>query len=494
MAFGVTSLGSKGDTNQRSDFTCTLSRAPANNALVLVGVLNSDTAGTPVQPSSVSGAGLVFSLVTSSITFSPIAANQVENLSVWRSMGSGLVNSVITANFPNNTTGCVILVTEVSGLSTSGTSGANAIGKSANSAADAGTSALTIFGPSATSTGNAWFSVVGVNTAAAVDVPNPNWVALDSSSYPTPNTGMFSGWTTLSTGTTVWWNGAGSRDRAGTTVELVLDNPPVPTTLASFVTSSTFTVGNETTSGKILIPSSVLSGHDCYVMVTSKGHSSGADHPTVTDTDSGGNLFVVVNNTGSRKGTLYHKKATSGTAGKLISVAGAIQACAGALSVYSGGFEGDPTTDLTVETNSAAAYSHAAITPSYGSSTVCVAVFGYTGANSVSSMSCTDPGVLGPRLDYSNAAGAGVAHGSSFMSVPATTGSFKWTQSSALGNASMVWAIRPSVLTSMSTSEPTSTVSVPIHTYLNAGTYVVKLTVTDNDGNSSSTTKAVTVS
>jgi PKD repeat protein len=89
---------------------------------------------------------------------------------------------------------------------------------------------------------------------------------------------------------------------------------------------------------------------------------------------------------------------------------------------------------------------------------------------------------------------AGVVIGSSFQSsAVSSTGSGFWTQVSKT-KRSMFWAIRPSVITSVSTSEPTSTVTVPIHTYLNAGTYVVKLTVTDNDGNSSSTTKAVTVS
>jgi hypothetical protein len=227
---GFTSLGSLGDTAARSSYTCTLSREPANNALVLVSVLVTDAAGTPVEPTSVAGSGLVFSLATSSVTYAPVAVGtELDNISIWRSMGAGLANSVITVTFPNSANGCNVLVTEVSGVSTSGTSGANAIGKSATSRADAGTSALTIFIPSATSTANGWFASAGATTDATHEVGNLDWPSIDSVSHPTPNRRLTSAYTALSTASRMWFNGAGSRDRGGIVLELVLDNPVVAT-------------------------------------------------------------------------------------------------------------------------------------------------------------------------------------------------------------------------------------------------------------------------
>src|SRR4051812_17881034 len=165
------------------------------------------------------------------------------------------------------------------------------------------------------------------------------------------------------------------------------------TVSVSHVTSSFFTVGGETTSGKILIPSTVTPGHDLYVMVASRGHSDAVAYPTVTDTDSAGNTFVLEGATASRKGTLFWKKATSGTSGKLITIAGASQSCSGVLSVYSGGLaSGDPTTNLAAETNNLGSNTHAAFTPSNASSMICFAAYQYTGTPtlSMSSMSCTE--------------------------------------------------------------------------------------------------------
>jgi PKD repeat protein len=58
----------------------------------------------------------------------------------------------------------------------------------------------------------------------------------------------------------------------------------------------------------------------------------------------------------------------------------------------------------------------------------------------------------------------------------------------------MVWAIRPSVVTVVAVGAPVSSETHSVHTYAGAGTYTVKLTVVDNLGASSMTTKAVTVS
>lgn len=226
MSLAVTSLGSVGDTAARSDYTCALSRAPGSNTAVMVAVQVTDGAGTAVEPTSVVGAGLVFSLLTSSITFAPIStASATFNLSAWRGMGASPDGSLITATFPNNATGCAILVCEVSGVSTSGISGANAVGGSATSAADSatGVSVLTVIGPSAGSTGNGWLLFAGANTSG--DSAGLNYLALDKANYSSPVAALLSAWTDLSTGTMVPVGAGTNQHRAGILIELVLDTP-----------------------------------------------------------------------------------------------------------------------------------------------------------------------------------------------------------------------------------------------------------------------------
>ncbi len=224
MSFVVTSLGSLGDTNARSDYTCTIDRAPNANTLVLVSITETDAAGSAVQPSSVSGAGMVFSLITSSVTFNTIASG-VDNVSIWRSMSPTPSGSLITAHFGATATGCAILVTEVSGVSTSGLSGINAVGQSSISSVDVAAS-LKLIGPSATSVGNAWFAIHSANSQE-VATPGQNWTAVDSAGYLTPDTHLASAWTTLSTGTSVTFTASGADNRGGVIVELVLDTPVV---------------------------------------------------------------------------------------------------------------------------------------------------------------------------------------------------------------------------------------------------------------------------
>jgi hypothetical protein len=270
-------------------------------------------------------------------------------------------------------------------------------------------------------------------------------------------------------------------------------------TRVSHLTSSTFTVGGETTGGKILIPSTVTTGHDLYCMITSRDHGNSAAHPTCVDTDTTGNTFALLGATGSRKGSLYWKKATAGTGGKLITIAGALGSCAAGLSVYSGGFPSvDPTTDWVADTISTGTTLADAFTPSFQSSMVCLAVFHYFNDNSANTVVATNPASLTTRFTYLSTGGSdcGVTHASSFQTGLTTTGPITWTDSSAATKTVMTWAIRPSVVTESpsASTHPISSLSNPVHTYAGAGTYTVKLTVVDNLGASSMTTKAVTVS
>lgn len=225
MTITVASLGSVGDTAARSTYTCAISRAPAANTLVLVGVLGTAAAGTPVQPSSVSGAGLVFSLVTSSVTYNPTTpGSQLANISLWRSMGGSPSGSLISALFGVTGTGCAMLVTEVSGVSTSGTSGANAVGQSFTTSSD-NTNAATVFGSSATTAGSAWFSLIGLDKSNTNNVAaDNNWVSIESCAYSTPASAIWSSWTDKSGPTSVHWSmGVNSQNGGAFLVELVPD-------------------------------------------------------------------------------------------------------------------------------------------------------------------------------------------------------------------------------------------------------------------------------
>lgn len=220
----IATLGSVGDTNARSTYTCSVTAAPSANNLVLVGVLNTMAAGTVVTPSSVSGCGMVFSLVTSGISFGGAQGSETHFISLWRSMSATPSSSVVSVNLPTNGTGCAILVHQVSGVSTSGTSGANALGKSATSDdAQGSASAVSANGGSATSTANAWFTI-DCPVAQARDNPGNGYTVLQNAAYATPSVNLASAYNLDDTAGQSVWTGNSQR-RAAIVVELVADNP-----------------------------------------------------------------------------------------------------------------------------------------------------------------------------------------------------------------------------------------------------------------------------
>jgi hypothetical protein len=223
----LTSLGSIGDTTARSANTCAVSRAPSDNALVLVSVINSDTVGTAVEPTTVAGAGLTFALVGSSLTFNPTTpGSQVHNMSLWRAMGTGLNGSVITADWSGNgNTGCAMLVEEISGVSIRGNNGEAATGHSNTSASNASLGLVVVANQSAGSTINGWYCIQGQGTAGAVTVDG-DWVQSTGTGYGLPSSGLFSAYTLLSTGTRVRWSTGGNENRGGIIVEIVAEDTP----------------------------------------------------------------------------------------------------------------------------------------------------------------------------------------------------------------------------------------------------------------------------
>lgn len=209
MAIGITSLGSMGDTTARSAHTCSITRAPVANTLVLASILATDAAGTAVEPETVAGAGLTFAIIGSSISYNSLG-NPINNMSLWRATGSSTVSSVITATFNNATSGCAMLISEVTGATA---------GQSATSVA-VGLSRLTMIAPVASYTSNAWFVVASSDSMEIGTVSN-SYTTVDAVTYLTPDVHLISAWTTLSTGTIVGFGASGVDDRAGIILELV---------------------------------------------------------------------------------------------------------------------------------------------------------------------------------------------------------------------------------------------------------------------------------
>lgn len=208
----------------------------------------------------------------------------------------------------------------------------------------------------------------------------------------------------------------------------VLHNETDPTT------GFTFTVGG-----------TVAVGDDLYVQVSSRDHNSGIDYPTVTDNDTTGNPWERLSSTPARKGHLFWKKATAGTAGKTVTVAGTVGSGSGLLSAYIGGAAGNPTTDIVTQTNGGGVESHAGFTPSFANEMVCLTVFQHANDNSIASPACTNPGALTIRGQALSAGGndSGVAHASAAQTGgPTATGTFTWTQPDNV-TTSMTWGIKP---------------------------------------------------
>lgn len=112
------------------------------------------------------------------------------------------------------------------------------------------------------------------------------------------------------------------------------------------------------TSLQITLSNLIEKGDDIYVAVTSRDHTSG--NPRITCTDSEPSIFFesgytttwnLIAESTDRKASLFWRKAGSNTAGKVITIGGAIGACSGGYSAY---FNADsvPHTNLDVQNES----------------------------------------------------------------------------------------------------------------------------------------------
>jgi len=200
-----------------------------------------------------------------------------------------------------------------------------------------------------------------------------------------------------------------------------------------------------TTTCTITIPAGTATDDDLYVQVAINENAANSLSVTCTDDDSGGNTWTLICRGTNDNSFLFWKKATSATASKTITIAGAQDTVCAGVAVYRGAASGNPTTNLSYEDNASGNETHAALTPISSGSMICLAVFNQTNDLLVTSPACTDPGALSARFEATSTGGADcqTVHASALQSAgPTATGAFTWAQTNA-ATESMSWAIKP---------------------------------------------------
>lgn len=202
--------------------------------------------------------------------------------------------------------------------------------------------------------------------------------------------------------------------------------------------------GNPTTSFTVVIPSQVVTGDACFLLACSRD-STGLGSITCTDDDSGGNTWSLIGNSTDHKLTLWYKRATSATASKTVTFAGAVGSSSGVLKCFSGAtLDGDPYTNVsTPESNASGDETNAGFTPSFASSMICAGVVNTGNDNAVTSMSFATAGAT-TMTEKLSMGGNDCATAFGHVAVaggPTGTGNLTWAQTNGT-TVSIVWAIK----------------------------------------------------
>ena len=212
----------------------------------------------------------------------------------------------------------------------------------------------------------------------------------------------------------------------------------------------TFAISNSstaTTTFTITIPSDIGVGEDLYVLAVSRDHTVGTAKYTCTDNDGAGNTWAEQVISSDRKTTLFWKKSTSATAGKTITIAGAVGSSTGGMSAFYGGYEGNPTTDISLQENSSGTESHTGFTPSNEPSFI---VFGVTNDSNdidISSITSANLGSMEPaQWEAESTGGSDCKSTMAGIDDPGgtATGNFTWSQTNGTTD-SVAFAIKSGV-------------------------------------------------
>lgn len=208
--------------------------------------------------------------------------------------------------------------------------------------------------------------------------------------------------------------------------------------------SASVPTGNPTTSFTVTVDAAVAAGDLLFLAVTSRD-STGAGSLSVTDNDTGGNTWTKIGNSTDHKATLWYKRATSGTAGKTVTVSNAVGSASGVLKAFSGGDAGEtPYTNVVIETNASADETHAGFIPSNDDSMVCCSVHNYANDNAVTSLSFATLGATtATEKTSTGGSDCGCIFGHKLQTGTAVaTGNLTWAQTDGT-TYSITWAIKP---------------------------------------------------
>lgn len=197
---------------------------------------------------------------------------------------------------------------------------------------------------------------------------------------------------------------------------------------------------SNTTSFQITIPAAIAAGHDLLLSALNDGANTA---PTVIDNDTGGNTWTNIGGSGL---TLWWKKATAGTAGKVITASGFTTACNGGLAAYRGGKAGNPLEGFAEEPHSTGAYLHTGVTSTVNGSMIVLIVGNRQATNAVvTNLSGAILGPLTKQYEHINSGNLGLTttHASVRQALAGATGDLTWQQTPDGANFSHCVRILP---------------------------------------------------
>lgn len=190
---------------------------PVSSRLYLLAVVHSDAAAEATEPTVTGSTGRTWTKI-GSVPFDTIASN-LHRLTVFRSLDSRTASETYTVTFADNSTGCLASLTEVSGIVTTGTNGANAVRNIVTNNGDATANPAITLGAFSSGDNGTW-SCFGSDIATA-PTAGAGFTTLVASTYSTPTTGLYTEWTHVND-TSVNCTLASS-DWAGLALELVVN-------------------------------------------------------------------------------------------------------------------------------------------------------------------------------------------------------------------------------------------------------------------------------
>jgi hypothetical protein len=186
---------------------------------------------------------------------------------------------------------------------------------------------------------------------------------------------------------------------------------------------------NATAVNQVIVMDAGIAANDILLLWVTQGRT--VDPPdSVTDDDTGGNAWALVvgNNQFVVSGYLYWKRATSGTAGKTVTVVAASGDVPDSIFAGLSAYRGCETVGVPYENASALGLpsgteSMASITTSRAGSMVCL-WNGLSNNVAIGSQAATDPAVLTERYDVGSTAGNDIeiAHASAVRATAGATG------------------------------------------------------------------------